>query len=273
MEPQELLYWMRKWELDDKLIWKKSSERQACFVRNKVAGNLLKSKCFVVSTHHSKSCLLPVYYIKMRNGIKIIMRENFYDWKVSVVIPDDYPDLKPNTLPDDCLSYSMVKSKTEKISSCYLEGFKDEWSFDAYIPEKPGKRFTIEVPDDERLYVVLHTLKHAYPDVTFNVDDDKRSMEEIKGSIDRIFNENGFNDMEEVEEYGKKRLDRYMSGWEILWRTYIAMDNLPDESRKTIENFYSVGKDSAKFAEVVLKFPQVHAEFLMEEWMFNKDIL
>ena len=36
MKPVELLYWMRKWELDDNLIYKKASESQACWVRDKI---------------------------------------------------------------------------------------------------------------------------------------------------------------------------------------------------------------------------------------------
>ena len=77
-----------------------------------------------------------MYFLKLRNGIKLIMRCNFYDWKVSVEIPDDYEPLPKDYLPTDCLSHSMVENKGERIAPCYMEGFRKEWCYDAYIPEQ-----------------------------------------------------------------------------------------------------------------------------------------
>ena len=269
MEKVELQYWMRKWELDDKLIYKKASENQACFVRSKICGNLLKSRGFVVSTHHSKSCLLPVYFVKVRNGIKLTMRYNFYDWKVSVEIPEEYDNLPANYLPMDCMSHSMVLHDGEKIASCYCEGFKEEWCYDAYNPKQPGKKFTIEIPDDERLYVVLHYLKHAYPDKVFNVSADKRTVEQIKTDIDAILAANGFNDMYDDTSWVKPTKRRVMSAYEILWRTYIKMDDLSEEIRKEFGESMCISNDSQRYAEVINKFPKVHREWLMEEWLFR----
>lgn len=272
MEPMELTYWIRKWELDENLIYKKAAVNQASWVRNKIAGNLLKCKCFIVSTHHSKSCLLPVYYLKMRNGIKVIMRENFYDWKVSVEIPSEYPALPSDILPLDCLSYSMVENPLDKISSCYLEGFKEEWGYDAYVPSCPGKKFTIEVPDDERLYVILHSLKHAYPEVSFDVSSDSRSVSEIKDSIDRILDKNGYNDMEETEDFGKKHLRHVMSLWEILWRTYCVIDDYRKDDQVTVREKCDCMDNPEVFADVVSRFDFIHREFLMEEWMYKVEL-
>lgn len=269
MEATELLYWMRKWELDDKLIYKKASENQAIFVRNKICSNLLKTHGFVVGHHHSKSCLLPVYFMKIRNGIKLIMRENFYDWKVSVEIPEEYADLPADYLPTDCLSYSMVKNEFEKIPSCYCEGFKKEWCYDAYNPKQPGKKFTIEIPDDECLYVIIHYLKHAYPDIAFNPEDDKRTVDEIKSSIDKILADNGFNDLQEEQSYGKTVKNPVMSAWEIIRRTYNKLDDMYYDGKMTVEEMPVVSDNSQEYAEAILKFPEAHAEFLMEEWMFK----
>lgn len=267
MEAVYLQYWMRKWQLDENLSFRDEAIRQASWVREKIAGYLLKSKCFVVSTHNSKSCVLPVYYIKMRNGVKVIMRNNFFDWKVSVEIPSEYADLPSNYIPDDCLSYSVVENTTDKIANCYLEGFKPEWCYGSYKPKKPGKKFTIEVPDDEQLFCVLHALKHAYKDIVFKPSSDKRNLSEIKDAIQRILDENGYNDTECDKMYS----GRVMSLFEIMWRTYSAMDkayynDAPNISRKE-HNVCT--EDVDVFANIVSRIDSVHSEFLMEEWMYN----
>lgn len=268
MKPVTLLYWMRKWELADTLCYKKAAEMQACFVRDKICGNLLKSCGFVVNTHMSKSCELPVYYVKLRNGIKLTMRNNFYDWKMSVEIPDAYDNLPVDYLPLDCLSHRMVERPIEAIAPCYLEGFKTEWCYGAYDPQNPSKKFTIEIPDNERLYVIVHCLKHAYPDVVFNVEDDKRSMEDITKAIDAIYDTNGYNDWEEEKFLGKTTKRRVMSGWEILWRTYCKIDDLYHDNKISVERVTTNGTPK-QFAEAIGEFPEVHQEFLLEEWLFN----
>ena len=268
----ELQYWMRKWELDDNLIYKKAGESQACWVRGKICGNLLKTRCFVVSTHHSKSCRLPVYYMKMRNGIQLIMRCNFHDWKVSVEIPESYEPLPANYLPADCFSHDRVEHEGEKIPSCYCEGFEEEWCFDAYNPQQPPKKFTVEIPDDERLYVVLHYLKHAYPDIVFNIEDDKRTVDEIKQALDEIFDKNGFSDLRDDNSWGKVVKRPVMSGYEIIWRTYNKLDDMYYGHEIDIKEFPSVSDDTQKYAEAIVKFPEAHAEFLMEEWMLTPEI-
>lgn len=263
---ENLLLFMRRWDLDEKLNYSKSAEKQAVFVRDKICGNLLHTKGFVVGHHFSKSCYLPVYYTKMRNGIKVIMRNNFYDWKVSVEIPEGvlYPS---NFLPEDCLSYSMVEDKLEKIPTCYLEGFKKEWSYDAYNPERPPRKFTIEVPDKERLYVVLHSLKHILPEISFKPEEDKRDVGEIEASIRKIYDDNGFNEEAEDTSWGKPIKRKVMSGWEIFWRTHCKIDDMYYDGVIPVEASYPED-DPLKFAALILKYPEIHEEFLMEEWLY-----
>lgn len=268
---ENLLYFMRHWGLDEKLIYKKAAEEQAIFVRDKICGNLLWTKGFVVSHHHSKSCFLPVYYTKMRNGIKVIMRGNFYDWKISVEIPEGYA-LPLGFLPEDCLSHGMVEGKYEKIPSCYLEGFKEEWAYDAYNPEHPSRKFTIETPDDVRLYVILHTLKHIIPDIVFKVEDDKRDIGEIESSIRKIYDGNGFNEEEEDTFMGKPAKRRVMAGWEILWRTHCKIDDLYYDGKLTVEEKHSVEDDPLKLAALIMKYPEIHQEFLVEEWLYSDNL-
>ena len=270
MDKVALTYWIRKWELDDNLIYKKASERQAQFVEHKICGNLLKACGFVISKHMSKSCILPVYYIKARNGIRLTMRCNFYDWKVSVEIPDGYDNLPANYLPMDCMSHSMVEHSGEKIPSCYCEGFKKEWCFDAYNPQQPNKKFTIEIPDEERLYVVLHRLKHAYPEKVFKVEDDKRTVGKIRADIDKLLDANGFNEMRDEIFFEKSVKRRVIGAWNILWRTYCKMGDLYHDGKMPSEDYPSVSDDSREYAECIIKYPEVHEAWLMEEWMYKE---
>ena len=39
-----------------------------------------------------------------------------------------------------------------------------------------------------------------------------------------------------------------------------------------IKEFPSVSDESSEYAEAIIKFPEAHAEFLMEEWMLTPDI-
>lgn len=101
-----------------------------------------RNNCRVVSTHKSKSTNLPVYKIK-KNGLEIILRGNYYDWKVSIKNETSIilPDMKIDT--------------SKKINSVYCEGFKDSWVYDSY--DNDDKQFTIELPYNE--YKVYYFFK------------------------------------------------------------------------------------------------------------------
>ena len=83
-----VLEFMRDFEYNSNLLWKKKAEEQLIFVRDTI-GALVKSPIFIVSTHYSKSCLLPVYGFMLPNGIRVIMRENFYGWVVSMWVDNE----------------------------------------------------------------------------------------------------------------------------------------------------------------------------------------
>ena len=281
-----LLKFMRQWDIDENLIYKKAGIDQAIYVRDTLAMNLLRSvPAFAISMHRSKSVPLPVYGLTMRNGIKLIMRDNFYDWKVSVILP------KP--LPKNYLPMELISNDGD-IPDCYLEGFHNEWGFETYKPEdEKQNKFTIEVYGKYRLYTLLFYLKNAFPEKEFNPEDDKRTVEEIKESIDKIHEEAGFNIWREDDTIGGKPYKRrLMSGFEILWRTYNAIDDFKndevkdyDSKYKYFENKYwnshphednarflilDVPNDTALFAKIIHDEPTVHKVFLMEEWLYNQ---
>ena len=150
-----LLEWMRETpDIDKKMIWKRAAENQMCFVRDQIAMNLLRVPVFAVSTHRSKSIILPVYGLTMRNGIEMYARENFYGWVVSLKAPtgmrlnlDAYTDLfqgTPDGKPDD------------DISSCYCEGFKEDWVYHSYKTD--CGECTFRVNTDYELYTLLYSV-------------------------------------------------------------------------------------------------------------------
>lgn len=263
--------WMRKWDLREELIYKKAAENQAIFVRDDVGLNMLKARVFIVSTHMSKSCLLPVYYIKMMNGVRVIMRANFYDWKLSIELPRKYKGI--NLIPEDCLSQHVVEGKYDKIPSWYLEGFKEEWAWDGYNPNNVPKKFTIECPDKYRVYVVLHTLKNAFPDIEYKLEDNKRTKEEIVKSIEKIYDDNGFNETE-IEKFsnGNTYTTRLMKGWEILWKTHCKVDDLHygDNAPCEYKDVMDACEEPERLADFILKYPTVYQAFCSEESMFEE---
>ena len=109
-----LLHWMRKQEIDDKMLYKNAAIKQECFIRDQICMRLLHTHSFVISTHRSKSIVLPVYAFTMENGIKVICRENFYGWKLSVKLPKDRPC--ENIIPEDLLEdgYNEKKGRQTK---------------------------------------------------------------------------------------------------------------------------------------------------------------
>lgn len=138
-----LIEFMRENELSDDLLWKKAALQQMIFVRDKIGQHLSHSPIFVVSTHMSKSCLLPVYAFRLTNGIEFIMRENFYGWVVSIRSP-----FMIEKLPDFC--------KGDYNTKCYCEGFHDSWIY-KYMNENLHYS-TFSVNEKYDLYTLVYML-------------------------------------------------------------------------------------------------------------------
>ena len=97
----------------------------------------------MISTHVSKSVTLPVYLINLKElGIEIILRDNLYDWKVSVS-------------SDSELYFETMDLFDEfKIwNSTYCEGFPNNKIFGCYNENKFN--FTIRLDNNYGLYTFL----------------------------------------------------------------------------------------------------------------------
>lgn len=121
--------------------------KQIYYVEDTLSNSLLGVEAFVVSIHRSKSCDIPVYAMMLENGIKIIMRNNFHDWVLTIMSP------KEISIPND-LVYGL--HIYENLTPNYCEGFKEEWVFD-YKTEN-FKNTTVYVSDDLRLFTLLYLL-------------------------------------------------------------------------------------------------------------------
>ena len=253
-----LLYWMRKDDIDDNLRWKEAAENQECFLRDKVCTDLLRTHAFVVSTHTSKSIKLPVYFFMMRNGIKVVCRENFYGWMLSVKLPKDRPH--KDIIPKDLIECGYDGD----ISDCYFEGFRKEWVFEGYKPnDKKQRNFSFGIYSDYEFYTVMYMLKNLYEPKDFTKDAEKLTKEKVVETINNIYTNNGYNDIKQVFDNG--HVSREMSGWEILWRTWRELDNSDIRKKYGIDYIsMDVPDNPEEFADHILKYPEVAQTFVFE---------
>ncbi len=153
--PVDVTAWIRVNEPDENLIYAKGLGDQVCFVRNRLC-QLLSSTyeewCdnppLVISTHYSKSVKLPVFQISLEKyGIEMVLRYNFYDWKISV---------KSDKSLD--FDYMGLFNPTEEISYLYCEGFPRDKVYGSY--EQSHSQFTIEIGSHYNLYTFIFLLKN-----------------------------------------------------------------------------------------------------------------
>lgn len=152
----DLLTWMRVNEPKNEMLYKAGYWDQTVFVRDIISDLLYSSyeewkdnPVMVISTHVSKSITLPVYHIYLKEyNTNIIMRCNFYDWKISIDTP-----YKITGIED-------FFEEEKPISPCYCEGFKVSQVFGMH--KNNNKKFTIELPDDRYLvHTFFYVLKKS----------------------------------------------------------------------------------------------------------------
>lgn len=142
-----LLQWIKDNQPKETMYWKGAFQQQmTLFTFMKEHYN---DDISVVSTHTSKSILLPVILIPFRKHTEIIVRHNFYNYAVS--ISSSHPDF--NIIPKEITNFFSK----DKISSCYCEGFEDEWVFGTYsnAVKKNTKQCTIHLDLEEILLLMV----------------------------------------------------------------------------------------------------------------------
>lgn len=151
--------WLDKNKIPKNMIWKKPAEIQFHFVTEVLARLIaptyedwIDKTAFIVNEHRSKSIDLPVYLLK-RNEISFFLRDNFFNWKLSVIskspIEVDFTGLFRTTPPID------PNYTGNPLSSVYFEEFIDDWIFGYY--EKSDKmKWSAEI--SRRLWPVYSCL-------------------------------------------------------------------------------------------------------------------
>jgi hypothetical protein len=165
--------WFDKWLLDSdsKLLWKERALAQILFVRDEISAliwagvpyeklanegaprNNVKITGYVIGEHRSKSVRLPVYLLERPDlGIRIVLRGNFSDWKLSVV--SERPirsDLFPylfHTMPPVGRGYTG-----NELSPVFFEGFPADLIFG--YQEVDPRRWSASLGSREQLWTTI----------------------------------------------------------------------------------------------------------------------
>lgn len=153
--PVDVTAWVRVNKPNEDLIYANGLVEQVCFVRDTLC-NLLSSTYeewrdnppLVISTHYSKSVELPVFQINLEKyGIEIVLRYNFYDWKISFK--------SDNPLDFD---YMGLFNPVKEIPYYYCEGFPKDKVYGSY--NQSHSQFTIEIVSYYDLYTFIFLLKN-----------------------------------------------------------------------------------------------------------------
>jgi len=148
--PVQLQEWANAHEPSKGLIFAPGYWKQIIFIRDNISEVLATSfgeyreigeKIQVISTHTSKSVLLPVFRIELNDGTFFILRYNFYSWKVSVNSPRD--------IEVDFLGLFDPEDESS-IMDFYCEGFPKDLVYGPYAKNK--RQFTVEIYNDFRLF-------------------------------------------------------------------------------------------------------------------------
>lgn len=104
----------------------------------------LRPKISVHSTHRSKSCELPVYYMSFY-GVNLVMRNNFHDWNVSIRSKLPIVGILTKLFPHD-------------TSYCFYQGFPEHMRMEAYNEVTNNKNFSFYCGSRETLWTFFWLL-------------------------------------------------------------------------------------------------------------------
>jgi len=161
-----LYKWWTINKINDDMKWKQEAQLQMNFVDGKLNGmmqNSLKEKertpIKVISTHVSKSILLPVYHLQ-RGKLNIILRDNFHNWKMSVIsdktIDANFDGLFHTTPPIE------PDYTGDELASVYFEGFPKDLIFRYYDePTTDKSHFSAHIINDNILWTTIYLILKA----------------------------------------------------------------------------------------------------------------
>ena len=147
---------------DPKLRWLDAMKSQVVYVRDDLAylvGGNREDTAFAIGEHRSKSVVLPVYLLERADiGLQFYLRNNFYNWKLSVVserpTEADFSGLFMTEPPPDP-TYTG-----DPLRAVYFEGFPRELVFGYYGPSDK-RRWSAEIGGDSRLWTTLFLIMRS----------------------------------------------------------------------------------------------------------------
>lgn len=160
--------WANSHEVDGKMLWKGAWGNQIAFVRDQVSALIGAGIRYndprrdellsVISTHRSKSITLPVYeFSRPDYGLRIILRNNFYNWKMSVIC----------TTPIECNFDGLFHTTPpveptytgDPLNPAYFEGFPEDLVFGYYYSDQ--RQFSAEIGTDYELITSLFLIMRS----------------------------------------------------------------------------------------------------------------
>jgi len=158
--------WVNEHPVGDEMLWKRGSEGQNEFfydIQGLIGVGLAyddaKDLARVISTHRSKSIVLPVVeYNREDLGLRLILRNNFYNWKLSVI------STKPIKADFSNLFFTIPPVEPEytgnPLHPVYFEGFPRELIF-GYYATSDGRQWSAEIGGDKTMWTVLFLIMRA----------------------------------------------------------------------------------------------------------------
>jgi hypothetical protein len=148
-----LQLWAMAHQPDEEMRWKDAFWEQIMFVRDQIASLLSRSyEEFghtlpdVAGEHTSKSIKCPVYYLDLkRDGVKVWMRYNFYDWNISI----------QSEQPITC-DFLGVFDDDPEVDYRFCQGMEDK-KFGYY--RENNKQFTVYIASDYDVYTFFRVLR------------------------------------------------------------------------------------------------------------------
>jgi hypothetical protein len=143
--------WMDANPVAEKYFAHDSAYNQMIYMRDQFSTRLYKSyeswknSAKVISDHTSKSVKLPVYFYDTEVGCKLIARDNFYDFKVSIISEIPVFD-----------NFGNLFSRDVRVSSSCCEGFPKNLIFGSYY-DNPCT-FTIEISNQHDMSILAFLL-------------------------------------------------------------------------------------------------------------------
>lgn len=97
----------------------------------------------------SKSVRLPAYRLGLKDGTTFIMRDNFHDWKISVISPKSVN-----------ANFLELFDPEKVIHKVYCEGFPEDLVFGSY--SQNSREFTVELNNNFEVYTFFRVFAYGF---------------------------------------------------------------------------------------------------------------